>query len=584
MDEAHPLLAFDAETGNLLAQRRYLPGRSLWLLYAPEVELRTEAPDELWLRERLPQLPWGWRDWQAYEVDLSDVSVLTLRTSRHIREISVVAEHSASQPELVAGVWVNLQDLSVPLYVGEPPCLRIPWHQADLQSARLSRWRIKLSHEGEAEPPCRIDTALDRFAHLLRRGTDGIELPLSHPSLLGPSPMGQYRLRLRGPLGSKADLRFRVVPMLSVSGHDRLYLPDARQGALPVQLFVETDAQTRLDLLQHVPGLHIEVVAEDSKRRRYRVSIPPRETEAPLRLVRDFSPAHTVYIPLRVPIRRLRWLLVLRPEQLVHQDWKDQAIPVSLEEIEQSEYPYLLLDIPGAENGILVWLRLLDVDDNLLQELEIPSTSRSSRFRRLDLRLIRDILRQSLSLVIKAELVIHGLPDHSAVRLPVLVIRPRVCLRQVTVVPQWNGSSLRLKFTWQPPVPLRRHYIRFWSQTRPWMEPVEVAIPDGARGSYTVQLASEVLPTGEYLIELTAYDPWLQVSSFDRPVPGDDKVFPIALGVLEHRVQQVSELIAHEGSRFDLLAERALLRRRLGDFTGAEKDLQECFSHPCMLL
>ncbi len=621
-DDTHPLWVFDAETGVLLPQRKRLPGRLLWVLYPADVELHAEPAGQSFVREQLPQLPWAWHDQQAYAVDLSGISALVLRMSQGVKRISVIEERAVQQPELVAcpepsrreGEQVDLQDelvlsaaeVSMPLYVGEPPCLRIPLRRTH----SLTRWRLELRHEWEAEPPCNIKTTLDALSSALRwdvartaipstsserasvepledrlqqeaedRARQAVELPLAHPTLLGPSPLGQYRLRVRGPLGSGSEFRFRIVPKLVVMGHESLYLPDPRQGASTVQLLVETDTRSRLEPLQQDPDLHLREATMDAHGCCYQVDVPPGRTEAPLRLVYDLPHGRTVYIPLHVPVRRLRWMLVLGPTQLARREWRSRAIAVSLEELEQSESPYLLLEVPGAEDDTPVQIRFLDVDGALLQEMEAPQPLRPSRFRHFDLRLVRDTLRQSPSPAIRAELAVQGLADHEMVALPVLTVRRGVYVEHVGVTPRWEGDQLLLEMAWHPDVPLKWRYVRFWPQSRPWCEPVGFSIPDDARSGHTIQIAAEALPAGEYLVEFTVRDPWIAESVPERPQPSAPNVASVIVGELEQRLRQINEAIAREGEHFSYICERVFLWHALGDDPHTEQGLQWCYDH-----
>lgn len=597
VDDSHPLLVFDAETGVLWPQQKHLPGRRLWVLYPPDMELHSGPADRMFRREKLPTLPWAWHAWQAYAVDLAGISTLVLHTSQGIKQIAVVEERQ--QPELVEGAKVNLRDESMPLYVGEPPRLRIPWRQ----TYSLARWRLELRYEWEAEPPCNLKTTLDTLADRLHWDAEAVELPLAHPTLLGPSPLGQYRLRVRGPLGSGAEFRFRMVPKLVLTGHEPLYLPDPQAGAPPVQLLVETDTRSRLEPLQQDPTLELREVVTDAYGCCYQVDVPPERTEAPLRLVYDLSPGRTVYIPLHVPVHRLRWMLILRPAQLTRPDWRSRAIAVSLEELEQSEFPYLLLEIPGAEENTSIQLCFRDVDGALLQEeflrsldklgtrpldgasrpeLETKARDRSlgpSRFCRFDLRLVRDTLRQSQSPAVRAELVVQGLPDHDTVTLPVLTVRRGLYVEQVNVTPRWERDQLLLDLAWHPDIPLKWRYVRFWSQSRPWSEPEGFSVPDDARSRHIIQVTTDVLPVGEYLVEFTVRDPWISESAPERPQPNAPNVASIVVGELERRLRQLDEAIAREDVRFSYVCERVFLWRALDHDSHAEQDLQWCYDH-----
>ena len=440
------LLTFDPETGALLPLRKHLPRQPLWLLHASHLTLRAEPADPLLLRETLPQLPWGWDTWQGYELDLSRVAALTLSAPGESHTFAIAESQATQQPRLEGGSRLDLLAESVPLYVGAPPCLRIPWRRGETPDSSLSRWHIDLGYEWEAEPARSFKAKLSDFASLLRWHDDAIELPLEHSSLLGPAPIGHYRLRMRGPLGNASELRFRVVPKLCITGHEPVYLPDPRHGAQPVSLLVETDSRNRLEFLQHEPTFLLQRLPEGADGSCYQVEVPPDRADAPLRLTRELGPGRTLFIPLRVPIRRVRWLLSLDPKQLAHQTWLSRPATAHLAEFEQSPFPYLLVEAPGAdETPAVLRLRFLDTDGLLLRDLEAPTPLRPSRFRRFDLRLVGDTLRQSRSPLIRVELI---LPDKTAgtVRtLPVLVLKQGISVREMAVALRPDGDSLQLE-------------------------------------------------------------------------------------------------------------------------------------------
>ena len=78
-------------------------------------------------------------------------------------------------------------------------------------------------------------------------------------------PIGQFRAKVRGPLGNARELRFRMAPHLSLTGHEQVVIPDPHQGAPPVELVVETDARSELQFLQYEPSYGFELAAEDEQ-------------------------------------------------------------------------------------------------------------------------------------------------------------------------------------------------------------------------------------------------------------------------------------------------------------------------------
>ena len=557
-----------------------LPGQSLWVIAAPDVVLECNPSQELFVRERLPRLPWGWHDWQAVTVDLAHVCEFSWRTPLHSQKLSVKEADPAQQPELIGGDVVESLAETTPLYVGQPPRVRIPWRRGDTPDNSLARWRVEVRSDWEAEPTRSVSARLSDLKGSLKWSGDAVELPLDSPAFLGDSPIGLFVVKVRGPLGNASELRFRVIPWLSLAGHEQLLVPDGRLGASPVELLIETDARTELQFLQQEPAFGFELAAEVSQVRYYKVEVPPDRTEAPLRLVHQLGPSRNVYIPLRVPIKRLRWLLILDPATLVHPTWLSQPVTFSLDEFEQSEYPYLLVEAPGADNStVVVGLRFLDGEGATLRELAAPAPSVPSRFRRFDLRLARDSLRQSRSALIRAQLIVQGLPGHEIIELATFNLRQSISVEEVGTTAEWIGDLLRIKLSWHPSIPLKWRYVRFWSQTRPWHEPVGFELPDDAQQEYTADLPAEALPAGKYLVEFTVRDPWLPEPEPGRPDPAAANVAQVLLGDLAQRARQLTDGTDGAALNFDKQCERLFLRRVLGDKNGADQDLQWCYDH-----
>lgn len=557
----HPLLVFDPATGGLLPPQNRLPAGRLWALLPPDVTIESQSA----IRSRFAPLPWGWYHWQAYELDLTGVSVFALTTPNGRREIAVTSQQAVS---LVGGRRLEMQEGTLPLYIGRPPRLRIPWPRR----TAASRWRFELRHEWEADPTCTISATLEALYGLLALDGEAVELPLDHPALLGPVAIGQYRVRVRGPLGSGGEFRFRVVPTLDLLGNDQLYLPRPEGGAPPVELLVETDAAYRLEPLRHDQDrpLEIEPLATTGSARCWLVTVPPDLNEALLRLVHELGPGRTVFLPLPVAIRRLRWALMLGPAAPV---WQHQALALNLEELEESEEPYLVVDLPASADDAPV-LRLCCYDDEgrLLQEVDALETGRRARFFRFDLRTVRESLRASRSSQIRAVLSIDGLEHSKPLELPLVLLQRGIRVDRATIEVRDVQGRRHLHLTWDPPIRLRSRRVRLRSLSRPWVSPLEIALPDHATGEHLTPVA-EAFPAGLYLAEFMIYDPWVPARAPSRPPLDAHHTCRVVTGNLEARIQQLGEQAPDGGGRFAIRAERVLLREALGDVAGARREL-----------
>jgi len=251
-----------------------------------------------------------------------------------------------------------------------------------------------------------------------------------------------------------------------------------------------------------------------------------------------------------------------------------------MDELEQSPSPYLMVDAPGVGTGARLRLRLLDTDGTTLKEMEAPqSPRRPSRFRRFDLRLVRDTLRQSRSAVVRGDLVVDGLPEREGpVTLPVLRFVRGIHVDRVHVTRRQEHGEVYVDLAWEPEIPLKGRRVRLWPLTRPWAKPVSIPIPDTARFRYTFPTDDEALPPGEYLVEFTVDDPWASQTEPEQPPSADDGGNRLRLGNLEERLAWLDAAIAREGERFDYLAEQALLWRALGDEAQVIQALRCCLA------
>lgn len=578
-----PLIVFDPgrQTPITLGGSRLVPGQVLWVIAAPDVTLATNPHRDHLAREQLPHLPWGWHDWHAIAIDLAGACEFIWQDGTHRQALGVRAAEGLSLLELVGGSQVEPLAEQTPLFVGEPPRLRIPWPGADKSDSALRRWRLELRNEWEAEPSRRVAFTLDELQAEMQWKDGAVEMLLSARRLLGPAPVGQFRIKVRGPLGMAQELRLRMAPRLGLTGHEQVALPDPQRGASPVELIVETGARSELQFLQHEPSYGFELAIEDEEARYYCIEVPPDRTEAPLRLVHPLELGRNVYLPIRVPIRRLRWMLVLDPADLARSNWLSQAPdPISLGQLEQSEFPYLIVELPAVdEPQIFVQLRFLTAADDVIWEGSAQVSPGTSRFCRFDLRMALDSIRQSRSALSRARLVVQGLPGHEEVRLLALSIRQGIYVREVTAVPREAEDGLHLHLRWQPDIPLRGRYVRFWSQTCPWRDPVGIALPDDARQEYVAHQVAGALTAGNYLAEFTVRDPWLPETKPERPLVSAENVTEVQVGDLEQRLAELVDGRDEASLSFDEHCERILLRQTLGDRPGVEHDLQSCYEH-----
>lgn len=568
VDPTRSLLAFDAETGYILKGKRDLPGRVVCLLFPPESSLRFRGgqPDV----GARPHLNWDWHTWQACEVDLAGLTALVLDVGETLHEWPIVPDARLNQLRLLGEALTELEDAKGPLFVSVPR-LFLPGLASGSNGAHLARWRVELIGEPDASPHVQVRASLADLADLLEPDSEGLTLALGHPRLLGATSCGHYTLRVRGALGKAVELRFRVVPCLDIQGHIPLYIPDEHSGAPPVQLTLMTDAETRVALGHGAAGVRLEQELTPAAAN-YRLMVPPDRVAVPLRLI-----GRDAVVLVTVPMRRVRWWLVLHQDDLAAEGWADSAQPLDWAALDQSDEPALLVDLPGLGEEARVRLRLLEPDGTIILEVPAPRLGHRTWIRRFDLRQVRDTLRQSESPVVRAVLIVNA-PDLSPIELPVLMVRRQLHPTAVSLDTRAADRREYVDLLWEPPFRLKRRQVRLWPLTRPWAAPLMVRLPDEARDFHTEALTAP-LPAGRYRVEFTTYDPWLRETTAELPPADASNVHDVDLGHLTDRLADLTAIIATDPYNYPLRAERALLHKQLGKAELAADDVNWLYRH-----
>lgn len=563
-------LAFDPNDGQLMSDQRDLPDRHVWLLVHPDATLNDDGIVE----EYLPRLPWQWNQWNAFTVDLSNVKQFSLDMGGEKKEVTI---RSVTDPPFLdeAEPLLGENTDEIPLFVGSPPTVHIPRVSSDYTHSspsrrKLSRWRLDLINEWDANPPCDIGEPLDRLSDVLRYSEESVDIPLRHPNLLGRDARGQYRVRVRGPLGTGSEFRFRVIPQLTVVGNDSLYMPDDPAA----HLLLEVGSRDVVELLEETHDIKLTKVSVSESGKCYEVVVPSNHTNAPIRIVHTLASKEKIYVPLRIPIRRIRWMLMLRTGDA---NWTNNPVLLSMEELEQSSDPYLVADVPvDGKKDTSVHLHICDDEGKILQEIPSSQLRGQHRFHRFDLRPVKETIRQSDRPAIEAKLVIDNLPDETNVELSTLRIRRGVFVESVSVTTFQQDGQVCLELQWAPQIRLRSRQVRFWTLTRPWETPGSFGIPDSASGNHVIMGIGNSLPPGDYLVEFRVDDPWIQEKKIQRPARTAQNVAHIVVGTREVRLRQLAEALS-TASEFRLLAERALLYHFRGESSKCRVELDRCY-------
>jgi hypothetical protein len=591
-NQEHPLIVFDLARGTLLRQGNSLPARPLWLLYPRTAEINFEG--EAKKLEEFPPLPWGWAAFQGEAWDLSQTTKLTLRRDgNEIFSTPIRPDEASQRPHLVGG---NLfiapsSDAPTPTYTGIPPAVRIPLVGRTNLVEELARWRLTLRNPWAAEPTVDLRSVpLTEFRPYLIHKDGYVELPLNISELLGDAPTGTYTLRLRGPLGRDAELPFRLLSHFFITGHENIYLPHPKNGPPEIKLLIETAANMTIECQPEAEQCQVNLLEQQPDCSMYEIIVPPEAVETRLVVVQPIGDDDLVRVPVRIPVRRLRWTLASGQSQTtsLHLERTGWMIKQSLDALEQSESPVLFvgygqsvqttgLEAESPEPESLS-LSLVDLDDQELMHLPVtkPRQSHGRSVWRFELVRFLDTIRHSSSPVVRFELEyphVDGL-----VRLPVLSLTRSMIVSNVNLeaAPPAEGQ-LEFSLTWQEDVRLRHRRVRFWPLWRSWLPPYEVPIPDEAEATLTFQAPAASLPIGAYLIEFLVVDPWVGTTRVEQPASGAPNMAMVEMITPEQRIAQINRVIQQDGPRPDLFLERAHIRHQIGEPEGSEADCKRCY-------
>jgi hypothetical protein len=583
IDEEHPLLVFDPERGTLLSWTLSLPAGPLGLLYPADWQLRIEGDGRL--IEELPRLPWGWSAFRGETWDLTQATALILsKEGEEAQEIPLRPSETARQPTLEGGQRFSHGDTDerAPVYVGAPPRVRVPLTGRQAVGEELTRWRLRVRNKWLATPERDVTKQLAELESKLTVTDQYVELPLSLPSLLGETPYGNYEIRLRGPLGRDAAFTLRMIPHFVLCGHEELYLPTAEEGQQPARLLAETLPKDRIECLGEDVECEVQVTERGAATWQHQIDVGPDVTDLELTVIHPHPSGEAVRIPIRVPIRRLRWALVDEETRARRGAWTGRTIKRPIDAILQQQAPFLFVRLPLQETGeVQLGLRLLNLEGDELQATNRVSFSHTRPLYRFDLGAFLDTIRASRSPVLRFELVIWSLPGwNKPFRIPILSLTQTLLVEDAQLSFRTVDGRVIFDLTWDEPTPLRNRRVRFWPLWRPWDPVFEQGIPDDAEGAHSFEVNPEKLLSGKYRLEFLVVDPWTSGSDTpQRPPQGTPSTADVEMIAPERQMEILDGRIRERGRAFEILLERAAIYQDIGAVEKAAPDRQWCYEH-----
>jgi DNA-directed RNA polymerase alpha subunit len=574
-----PLLAFEPESGSLVQWQRSLPVGQLGLLFPEDTQLRIQGGSAQ--VELLPRLPWDWRSYRGEVWQLEEGSTLGLfRGDRELLLLPVRQDDTGQRPRLAGGSLFSpgVEAAEPPLYVGCPPRVRIPLSGRLSPEEEMSRWRISVRNRWPAVPTLHLTKRLDEIADQLVPGDGFVDVPLDHTNLLGDAPMGGFSIRLRGPLGRDAELALRILPELIIAGQNTLYLPDPKTGPPPAMLQVRIGTRETLECRTVGGDFQIRALPGGQD---YEISADPTATSFELAVAQMSASRETVRVPVSVRVRRLEWTLLSAATAGTTTEWSGRAVSLLVDALMQQESPCLAVRLPLADaHSVGLVLRLRDSAGCLLQAAQKAASSRTGSLWRFELSEFMGTIRQSShSSVLHLELEATGLKGNQGPMIwPAIVLTHAVSVQNVSLR-QGEGDGGQLVLKWHEGTSLKNLAVRIWSLWRPW-QPVFVRyIPDADHGETLLRDPQGELPPGAYRVEFFIQDPW--VAPLDAPgMPqAGGAVFDVETAPVAVRLASLNADLASKSPPFDLMLERAVLRRAVGQFAASRRDCRWCSEH-----
>ncbi len=597
LDETYPLLVFEAGDSSLRCRTPSLPARPLILLYPAEADLSFSGSATL--VEEWPRLPGPWEPFQIQEWDLSQATALQCKDFK----LPIRLDEAAPRPHLVGGTIfasTNTRQQTIPLYVGQPPSLRIPLGGRTAVAEELRRWRVYLRSIGAAQPDISQRYLMIDLRPHLQVTANYADLPLSH--LLGPTPYGTFTIRVLGPLGRDAEISLRCWPQLTLSGHEPIFLPQPETGGDKIILQLWTQPDTWLENQGEESDCHIQERSEPAaatETKHYRLVVAPETTALRLALAykpppADESASKVIRVPLDLRLQRLRWAWVddlQDSDQTADPSWTDRPLEQPLDQVLQTESqakrPGLLLEgfahLPPDHQAQAMLYLSEDEQNECLQEKFLPLDRKRipSGLQRVALAEFLDTILYKQSPTVQLSLLIDQMPGQStSLELPLIRLTRTMIVSGVSLethpVPEAPDRQ-RYWLRWQEPKPLRRLQVRFWSCWQPWRPSRLESIPDDAQGV----MFPETLPPGRYCLEFEVDDPWTvppEPRFPDLNLPNVALVETISpaerLGQLK---QQIEGGLTNQPTAFPLHLERALILAERQAWAEARPDLETCF-------
>lgn len=547
-DDTTPLIAFGSNKA-LLPIAHQFPADSLYLLIPKDTKLCSDGQARL-VEESIP-LVGNWQEWKMEYWDLSQAwSVWLERGDHQVGEV-IPIQSKVLLPELVEGNPFQYQELDDPIYIAEPPSIRVPLGSGPSLKARLGSWKIKIRSLWEAKPS--IDQTIHLHDHIEQVKEAEEYGVFSLVNLLGKQAAGIYEIHVFGPRGMDSDFRIRFWPKLTVlglsSGHDPFGTNEQSSSFI---LRLQEDA-----LCKAQPGFESVVIHQNLAG--WEITTPSEFNRVKLDLVTPSDSGGFVRIPVSIPLPRLRWGLSTE-NYSGGLTWSRSLLHCSIDQILQAGNSSLHLEMAGLGNLFAdLKVRLIEITDSapLVQEARLLHTDFTPDYLRITLGQFGDTIRRVNSLA-RFELVYSPKSrDAQEICIPLLLLNRNLDISDVKLHPVDDTAWI---LAWREEHPLKNRRLMVQAVWQPWQKPWEYKIPDDARGEFLIE--NVALPPSRYQLYfyiLPGYEPPLQESPLG--------VVPIIIDLCtpEERSSQLKCRGTNANEDFKCMIELAIIQDNLFD-------------------
>lgn len=551
IDTDTSLLAFDAETGNLINWRFNLPAKLLWLIYPALQPISIEGGQK---RETFSQLPGEWFNYKIEEWDLTSAKLIKIGE----KYISLEPDLTKLRPQLKGAVLEGYfpQPGEANVYLDLPDVI-IPLSPQRTVASEAFRWNIRIINKEREQVAAHSVANL----HYQDEGNH-IRFSLGLKELLGVDNFGSYTVFMRGPLGRDITFNISLVPQLKIIGIENTRIPDQYGKLEAVELLIKT--ATTLMLTSLDSKLRIEQLQPGS----FKVEVPSDRNKAELILQNPAKKQVTLSVPLPIII----WKLNSNKNIEAFTQDSPGLLSIPLETFLGVAEPRLLVTIsppPTHEHILSGHLRLNYDSDSLPQTIE----SRSSRNRYLSFKLEEtfDSLRSSREGNLLFELTLDNLPGNTnGSYLPVLNLTRTIKLQNLTLSSSVVDEGWSVETSWQCNSGLKNRQLRLWPLWKPWKKPFEISIPDEKTNQFNIIIPQEELQPGLYRAEIGLKNPYSQLPIM-RPLFNPAITPEVKIGSATSRANYLRNIPpGTESFLVQLLAEgaQAITPQRLKIFQG----------------